>query len=105
MNQDLQQFRKPLKVSDDKPVYCPYIKADNIFKNISGVPTPRQISGAPVEKICLPNLSSRNPPDGFGKNLCKNNSPYHISFFGDSNECYSDTRCTNKLNTCLDPKE
>lgn len=94
MNQDLQYLNKPVKVSNNSFVYCPYIKSNNVLKNASNVP---------VDKICLPNLSSKNPPEGFGKNICKNNSPYHISFIGDKNECYEDNQCTQKLSKCLKP--
>ena len=102
-NLKLQPFTKPLEVQNGDSVYCPYIKADNIFKNISGVPTPQTLLGSPVEKICLPNLSDRNPPLGYGKNVCKSNSPYHISFFGGLNDCYLDSICSQKLETCYDP--
>ena len=100
---NLMQFDKPVKVSNNESVYCPYYKADNIFKNISGVPTPQTLTGAPVDKICLPNLNYRKPPKGFGENICKNNTPYHITFFGGPNECYQDPNCTIKLKDCYDP--
>lgn len=103
MNSNLNQFTKPLKVNNKDEVYCPYIKTDNIFKNISGVPTPQTLTGAPVKQICIPNLSSRNPPLGYGQNICEKNTPHHISFYGESTKCYSDSICTKEMKTCYDP--
>jgi len=99
----LQPFSDPVKVNNGQSVYCPYILADNIFKNVSGVPTPQTLLGAPVDKICIPNLSDRKPPLGYGKTECKKNSPYYISFFGGPNQCYADPLCNQKLKTCYDP--
>lgn len=103
MNQNLQNFSKPLKVSNGDAVYCPYVKAENIFKNVSGVPSPKTLTGAPVDTICLPNLSDRDPPAGFGKTVCMENSPHYISFYGKPGNCYSEPTCTQKIKNCLDP--
>lgn len=103
MNQNLSQFTKPLKVNNNDEVYCPYIKIDNNYKN-TPIPQPKTLIGAPVEKICVPNFSSRNPDKSFGKNICKQNLPYHLSFFEkEKSDCYRDNNCTQYLDTCLDP--
>lgn len=103
MNQNLSQFTKPLKVNNNDEVYCPYIKIDNNSKNIP-TPQPKTLNGAPVDKMCVPNFSSKNLTINGEKNICKQNLPYHLSFFEkEKSDCYRDNNCTQYLDTCLDP--
>jgi len=87
MNSDLVQFTKLLKVNNNDAVYCPFSKTKNMYKNISGVPTPHTLTGDSFDKICVPNSSDIN------------NTPYHITFDNQSTECYIDPACTQKLET------
>lgn len=94
-------YKKVLKVNEGDYTHCPYIKIPHNFKN-TGVDTPRDLNGEYVNINCVPNLSSRNPPTGFGINTCKNNKPIHLNFNIES-KCYSDNQCMNKIETCYDP--
>jgi len=96
-----QNFTKPLKVSEGDYTHCPYIKIPNPFIN-TPIETPRNLNGEPVKELCVPNLSERNPPSGFGINTCKNNKPIHLNFDIYS-ECYVDTQCKQKMDTCYNP--
>ncbi len=93
--------KKPLKVNEGDYTYCPYVKVPNHFK-YTGIDTPRDLNGQYVNENCVQNLSSRNPPSGFGVNTCKNSKPIHLNFSVQSN-CYHDNQCMNKIETCMDP--
>jgi hypothetical protein len=87
----------------DSQVYCPYTKVSNNYPTISGIPTPKTLLGAPIENICMPNLSSKHKIGGFGENKCIQNNPYHISYYNNRKEtshCYSDNLCKNKMTEC-----
>jgi hypothetical protein len=98
---NLQYFEKPLKTQNKNPAYCPYITVNNTFKN-TPVPQPQTMNGAPLDKICVPNLSDRMYIPGFGLNVCEKNRPVHLNFY-EKSECYSDSACTNKITNCEDP--
>ena len=95
---------KPLKVNEGDNTYCSYVKIPNIFIN-TPVQTPRDLNGNPVKELCVPNFSSIYPPGGsFGKNICKNSKPIHLSFdFGIESNCYYESECKEKIETCMYP--
>ena len=105
MNQNLSQFTKPIKGNNNNDeVLCPYIKIDNSFKKILSVSQPKTLTGAPVDKVCVPNFSSKNLTIDGGKNICKQNLPYHLSFYGkEESNCYSESSCTHLYKQCDPP--
>lgn len=96
-----QYFREPLKVNEGDATYCPYVKIPNPFIN-SPIETPRDMNGNKFKELCVPNLSNRKTPNGYGMNNCKNNKPVHLNFNIKSN-CYSDNTCQTEMKTCYDP--
>ena len=100
-----QYYEEPLKVQNGDQVYCPYIKTKNTLANTS-VPQPQTLDGKHLNEVCIPNLSYRGPViEGFGNNICKNNTPVHLNFATNLQkpECYSENTCSKKLETCYDP--
>ena len=100
----LQYFVEPIETKESNPVACPYIKIKNEWAN-TPVPHNTTLQGTSLLHNCVPNLNDRNPPLGFGTNICKS-KPVHLSFNNNKeydHECYSDNMCAHKIETCYDP--
>lgn len=94
-----QYFEKPLVVNDKDSVYCPFIKMEN---NSALSPQPQTVTGEKLPKLCVPNLSSRKNPGGYGINRCIDNNPVHLNFNVIS-DCYTDITCETPIKQCYDP--
>lgn len=97
------QLFKPLVVGENDFTHCPYTLEKNIYKGTS-LPQPYNADGTPADHICLPQLSMSNPPEGFGKSICVNSKPVHISYnTTEQKQCFHDNLCNHSIEKCYNP--